>query len=67
MSIALTDTGPSAPGNDPALPDWAPAPAQDRRLTLFPLVAAICGIAVVAAIKLLHLWMASMPIVDLRL
>ena len=67
MSIALTETRPSTPKVDPAFADGAPAVPTVPRPALFPLVAAICGIAAVAAIKLVHLWLAQAPILDFSL
>ena len=67
MSIALTETRPSARKAGPAFADGAPAVPKFPRPARFPLVAAICGIAAVAAIKLVHLWLAQAPILDFSL
>jgi hypothetical protein len=64
MSIALTGTRPSTPKVDPAFADGAPAVPELPRPALFTLVAVICGIA---AIKLIHFWLAQAPILDFSL
>ncbi|MEX0955257.1 MAG: hypothetical protein WDZ83_08615 [Rhizobiaceae bacterium] len=67
MSFALSETGRTAAEIGPARANTATASADGPRPALLPLVAAICGIAVVAAIKLVHLWLAQASILDFSL
>lgn len=67
MSFALSGTDRPAAETGPAFAEGAPAVPKFPLPALFPLVAAICGVAVVAAIKLVHLWLAQAPILDFSL
>jgi hypothetical protein len=65
MSFALSESSRSTPEVDPGFADGGPAVSP--RPALVPIVAAVCGIAAVAAIKLVQVWLAQAPILDFRL
>ncbi len=67
MSFALTETYRPAAEIGPARADSESDAAKHPRPARTTLVAAICGVAVVAAIKLVHLWLAQAPILDFSL